>query len=1161
MSLSCLTIAFAAASAVAQPPPTERNLLPNPSFEESEGGQVAVWSWEPGSAKATLTLDDTVAHSGRRSLRITNPTPASPHVYGRLLTPVRLTPGRTYTLSCYVRTDDPGTAWIGTGRGWQFRFPLPVARDWTRVVGAFEADDSSLQVMILSESVTPGIWVDDVQLEPGASATPYVYREPLQPGQTELTVLQGDWVSVAPNLVENSGFETLDGGLPKSWSFDRRNTDGAMAVDETVAHSGQRSLKFTNGTTFGAHVYSLLSYGGGLKLEPNRDYTLSCYVRSADPGVSWIGGGPGWSIRLHFPRTEGNWERIVQSFRTGDDVAGFPLLVVSESPTEGFWIDDVKLEAGPEPTPYMAEDGADRAQVSIDAPRDVQADAELRLGAWVCAPTDLRQATLTFRLTPDGPPGSERSLEARWTGALYKGAAYIAFRCGIPRAAASAYHAGVEVAVEQRTAGSASAWFALHTVGPARDRLAATRERAQAVRALFDQARAKGFDAAYPLVSLTVADNFCDFISEDLDHLQVIRASEQLDELAGVLDRAEKELRGLLDEGAKELPVPRYVTSPIDIQGTSFVATVRWPDGRQERRPVFFTGYGHFGSVRRDVEKFPDYGLNCIQVEFGPKSTVVGETEDSAEPVEVFERLLERAAASNVAVNLLLSPHYFPQWAYDKWPEIGGVEAGFMSFSVDAPQARAVIERHLRLTASRLKGRPGLHSYCLSNEPIYVDPSKDPCNAQQWAAWLHTRYGAVEALNAAHRAAYGSFENVPVPAKQAPKTTPLFYDWCRFNNQRFAGWHAWMANVIHEEDLNVPVHAKTMNTLFYHAYQGWGIDQQLFCDLSQIAGNDSCKWYTHEAADWANGWQPENMHLDLLRSCRGQPSFNSENHVIIDGDSQRVPGVHLRNVLWQAAIHGEGASTMWVWERTFDPHSALAGSIMHRPECADAHGRVALDLMRLAPEVTDFQQAPARIAVIYSIASLVYGGQESERQLHRVYHALNFLGEKLDFITEPQLAAGKASEYQVLVAPGITHLPPEALRRLADFDGLVLTAGDGCLAKDDLDRPSTFAPAKRTVALSAATGRDLRDETVRLLGDILPRTVVLRDADTGAEAWGVEYQTARTDRGLLVNLVNYTQKPLRVTLGGLKEEPVNLFTGEPASQPLELQPLEPVLLR
>jgi len=192
----------------------------------------------------------------------------------------------------------------------------------------------------------------------------------------------------------------------------------------------------------------------------------------------------------------------------------------------------------------------------------------------------------------------------------------------------------------------------------------------------------------------------------------------------------------------------------------------------------------------------------------------------------------------------------------------------------------------------------------------------------------------------------------------------------------------------------------------------------------------------------------------------------------------------------------------------------------------------------------------------------VYGGQESERQLHRAYRALNFLGEKLDFVTEPQLASGKAGQYAVIVAPGITHLPGGALQGLADFEGLVVTAGEACLRRDDLDRPSRAARPAREAALSDATDRELRGELAELLeANGLRRTLVVLEADTDREAWGVEWQSVRRQGAWLVNLVNYTQRPIRVELRGLRGAGVDLITGRPADVPLELAPLEPMLLR
>lgn len=1155
-------------SASGQQAPTERNLLPNPSFEEAEDGLPRGWQWNRGAAQAELTLDDAVARSGRRSVKIANPSEFAPNVYGQLYTTLSMTKGRTYTLSCYVLGEDPGKAWIGTGSGWQFRFALPAARQWTRVSGTFEADDDALKIMVISESPTAGFWVDDVQLEPGSRATPYVFREPLAPGQARLEVYQGDMVSLAPNMVDNSSFETLDGGLPKGWAFDRRNTDATMAVDETVAHSGRRSLKFTNGTKFGAHVYGLLSYLGGVPVKPESDYTLSCYVRSEDPGIAWIGGGPAWRIRQRFPRTGDQWQRVETAFRTDGETTAFVLLVITESPTEGFWIDDVKLERGETATPYIPEGDADSPRVELDLPSRIATGATLAVGGWVYVPNAVKEAELRAELA--GTEG--RSLaEATWEGALEAGAAYAELSYGVgPESAGpctltfALWDGGDAVAAGEAT-------FMLRTVVHERDRLQQTRERLAALRTLFKRARAAGHDAAYPLVSLTVGENFCDFVADDLDHREVVRAGEQIDQINQITDRAEGELQGLLSGDQRERLVPRYVTSPIEIDGTSFIATVEWPDGRRERRPVFLSGYGHFSSVRRDVEKFPAYGLNLIQVEFGPRSTVTGETEVSTAEIEAFEAVLARAADSNVAVNLLLSPHYFPQWAYDKWPEIGGVNGGFIKFSIDAPQTRAVIERHLRLTVESLKGRPGLHSYCLSNEPIYIDARQDPHNRRKWIDYLRSRYGDLTAISRAHRAEYASPDDVPIPEPGQRAATPLYYDWCRFNNARLAEWHRQMAYVIHQVDPGVPVHAKIMNTVFSRDLTHFGVDPELFCDLSGIAGNDCSKMYRREGGEWANSWQGENMFFDLLRSCQGQPIFNSENHIIVDRDLEFVPGVHIRNVLWQAAIHGEGASTMWVWERTFDPQSSAAGSIMHRPNCADEHGRTALDLMRLAPEVTALQRVPARLAVVYSIASLI-DNPEYQTLLSRVYRALNFMGEKIDFITDRQLASDKARQYDAVFAPGVTHLPDDAfagLHAFANFQPagqavrrLLATMGEGCLRRNELDEAPDRAKLNNVEPLPDLDDAALRDAIVDLLAQYgWKRNVIVHNAETDEEAWGVEWLAATTDGGTLVNLVNYAQAPLQVRVTGLGLDLTNLLDGSQPGQTIQLKPLEPVLLR
>jgi hypothetical protein len=201
--------------------------------------------------------------------------------------------------------------------------------------------------------------------------------------------------------------------------------------------------------------------------------------------------------------------------------------------------------------------------------------------------------------------------------------------------------------------------------------LARLLERTVALKELIEQARARQLDPAYPLVTVTVLDNFVVYALTDLEHNEVQRAADQLAAMEPMAGRVKGQLRAALSGKTKLSVVPRYVTGPITISGPSFLAETTALIHHASRitdpaslltRPVFFIGYGHFGQVRADVEKFPSYGVNIIQVEFGPSSVFPREGEVSDVAVRETLALLDRAAKANVAVNLLISPHYFPQW-------------------------------------------------------------------------------------------------------------------------------------------------------------------------------------------------------------------------------------------------------------------------------------------------------------------------------------------------------------------------------------------------------------------------------------------------------------------------------------------------------------------
>ena len=104
-------------------------------------------------------------------------------------------------------------------------------------------------------------------------------------------------------------------------------------------------------------------------------------------------------------------------------------------------------------------------------------------------------------------------------------------------------------------------------------------------------------------------------------------------------------------------------------------------------RPYYFYGYGHFGSVIEDLPNFPTLGASLIQDgRAGPSSMNADGT--LGEGALAVLHGLDRAAQFGMRDDFLLSPHYYPAWAWTPDLPSGGI--GF-NFNILHPKARAVI--------------------------------------------------------------------------------------------------------------------------------------------------------------------------------------------------------------------------------------------------------------------------------------------------------------------------------------------------------------------------------------------------------------------------------------------------------------------------------------
>jgi hypothetical protein len=175
-----------------------------------------------------------------------------------------------------------------------------------------------------------------------------------------------------------------------------------------------------------------------------------------------------------------------------------------------------------------------------------------------------------------------------------------------------------------------------------------------------------------------------------------------------------------------------------------------------------------------------------------------------------------------------------------------------------------------------------------------------------------------------------------------------------------------------------------------------GIDPELFAAFCELNGNDAVTFYQHgHDSPFAFGWVTTMMAHELQRSLRDAPLFNSENHIIPDREQRAVPPQHARAVLWEEAIRGLSATTFWVWERTDDPQSDFAGSLLHRPAVIEALAHTALDLNRLAPYVAALQNQPPDVYLYHSPRDLVLQGADAVVARDHLYIALTMLGVRV----------------------------------------------------------------------------------------------------------------------------------------------------------------------
>ncbi len=1213
--LLCLAVAgfVTAAQAVEYGP----NRVANDSFEAA-GAPAESWAWgSADAAKATAVADEAAAHSGRRSLRLHSELPLRPHVFGGLSQRIAgLAPGSEYVIALWAKGRGVGVCWFGGGPAWSSRATFPTGTyDWTRLELRWRAPETvtEYELRVNVDSQTEALWIDDVsfrEVDPlgvkprvtalGANTwrAGCLLLAPAEPAP-RIDGDLADWPAAARplRLPQEAGVVALERQGDDDLSVALR-----LAVDSRCLYVGLTVRDNVHWAPPGAPAWTNDSVQ--VSFDPQRERTPGGYG-PRDSEYSLMLGNDGraevqcWqapqglgdqsrSIAFAAKRTGQTtvyeaavpWTAI--GVRTGDGGPALGLnVLVNDNDGQGR---RGYLELTPgigktkDPSAYLLALSAAPGSVAVQPSRPhADRDDAVDLTAVVVLGPPLPAAAVVELAAVDGG-GQARPLASAPLAAGTGGVVQVA--CRLPAGTLPLTCTQVRVRVVQSGGQLVASGAAPLLVRDLKQRLgrqvAALRDRAAAVQRLAEQAEAQGLATDYERVGLTTAQEFMDYALDDLAHDRAARAEHVVAVIEATLSATERTLRAYLAGEAKPLLVPRYQTGRVEVRDGAFWADTVVPStGRRERRPVFFIGYGHFGSVVRDLPKLPRLGANLIQIECGPSSTQPAEGVVTDRPVREFiGKALALGEQHHVMVVYLASPHYFPGWALAKWPELTKGGGGFFGLAVDAPQARRIFRTHLATSLAAIQASPALHSVCLSNEPTFTNWQQDPFRRAAFTEWLAQRFGTIERLNTAWGTRYAAFAEVPIrPTDGLPgedAMTPLRYEMARFNMQAFSQYHRAMSDVVHATRPGTWTHAKVMCVPADRQNLAWGCDPEQFAALGDLNGNDCWNMFAGYGDQYAAAWMAQNVYYDLQWSLRQVPVSNTEDHIILDREQRLIPPRHTDFALWQGAVHGRGASTVWVWERTYDRTHDFEGSILHRPENVMAVGRVGLDLQRLAPEVVRLQQARAPIAILYSLTAQLWS-ERAHAAMLTAYEALNACGVPVRFVSEQQAAGGRLKDFAAVIAPAVRHAPDALVGSVTEYcrgGGQLWVVGDEPpFTRDECNRP-------RQVSLPAGTvrrfpGRLGPQELWRMFLLQLHRQrlrgPVTVSGPNGAAPWAVEYRAVPESGGALVAIANLwgRSQTVRLSLGGQAATRLTDLRAatEIQGDELTLQPLEATLLR
>ncbi|MEA1992814.1 MAG: transglutaminase domain-containing protein [Euryarchaeota archaeon] len=332
------------------------NLILNGGFEEENGTTPSYWSIpEPPPSKLRLYWDSSVSHNGKASISILNTNASYEKYIFWEQTITEFPVEEKLVLSGFIKTEEMSKGSIAA-----FAFSLEgtdAIGGITPLTDLFVGTHDWTEVK--TESFIP-LGVEKIHIYAYIRGTGQAWFDDLQLAASE----ESSTFQEGTNLLQNSGFEEITGGIPFPWLHQpgyttEWNSHGAMlSLDKNVYYEGQTSISITNTNatsdfpfSWGQSIDSFpvnkkLIIHGQIKTEDvSKDGVVAICVRAEGEELEVVEFATTPQTDL-FAGTH-NWTEVKTSLVAPEE-AKVILVMPFLSGTGKVWFDDIQLIVGEE---------------------------------------------------------------------------------------------------------------------------------------------------------------------------------------------------------------------------------------------------------------------------------------------------------------------------------------------------------------------------------------------------------------------------------------------------------------------------------------------------------------------------------------------------------------------------------------------------------------------------------------------------------------------------------------------------------------------------------------------------------------------------------------------------------------------------------------------